>query len=318
MSTQCPPIHILATIEDTDTTMFHEHVQILFTSGRIARVIVDEAHLVSTHDGFRNIMDTLEWIGRQGCQVVIQTASAPITLEPELFKKIGISLYVVCRDQTSRPNISYKVVRAKPFSLHETFDQIFHEAMSSSTTNRVLVYCQSREDAEETARWLGITHCHSGVDKDEVNAILDQLRAGTIRAVIATALLGVALDVPDVSHVLHLDYPWDTISYIQESGCAGRKDGSKVYSIIVIPNHTVHSFPNPDCFGARLIHEWADNNEICHRWLLSVFNDGVGEACTMMCGVCHLCDYCERVSNVVPERRAPTTMTADMITPYIR
>ncbi|EKM74312.1 hypothetical protein AGABI1DRAFT_26805, partial [Agaricus bisporus var. burnettii JB137-S8] len=44
----------------------------------------------------------------------------------------------------------------------------------------------------------------------------------SVRALATTSILGVGLDIPSVTHTIHVGFPRDVISYIQEAGRAGR------------------------------------------------------------------------------------------------
>ncbi|KFY02744.1 hypothetical protein V490_00408 [Pseudogymnoascus sp. VKM F-3557] len=51
--------------------------------------------------------------------------------------------------------------------------------------------------------------------------------------IVATAALGTGIDVPGITHVIHLEAPHSIIDYAQEAGRAGR-GGERVVAIVVI------------------------------------------------------------------------------------
>lgn len=317
-SSSTPPRNILVTIESTDSASFHEYLHILITSGRLARIIVDEAHLAMLHDSFRPIMLTLIWAGKQNVQVVLQSATCPPHLVPELFAKFGISQYTICRGKTCRPNVSYNVIRTKVSDMEDRLDRLHAYALSQSTTNQVLIFCRSKEIAEETAQRLNVPFCHANMSAEATEYLLGQFRRAEVRTIVATPILGVALDVPDVDWVIHFDYPYNMMGYIQEAGRAGRKNGSIAFSFVIAPiDGWLPKDPDPDRFGTRLIRDSLNNEALCRRWMMQMFNDGVGEPCSMMDGVSHFCDNCRRVSHALPERGAPNEFSLDMVNPYL-
>jgi superfamily II DNA or RNA helicase len=313
-----PPINILVTIEMVQGTEFHEYVTTLAASSGIARIIVDEADLALRHDSFRPVMHTLRWLGQQGLQVFLQTATLPPSLEEELFHAFGISSYVVLRSKTNRPNISYNVV--KTADVRSTLQAEFKTAMDFAATNRVLIFCLSKDDAETTAAQLGIRYCHAELSAEEINELLTQFRSGKIRAIASTSILGVALDVPGVSHVIHLDYPRDCLSFSQETGRVGRDSGTpKAWSIVIVP--TISPMPRihtNDRFGARLIRDSVDGTKICRRLMNQMFIDGVAESCSMMEGVAHMCDICELESRISPDRGSNAEFPSSLIDSYLK
>jgi hypothetical protein len=314
-----PPRNIIVTIEHTnDAPIFHDFVRNLVASGLLARVIADEAHMALTQDSFRPVMHTLTWLGLQSIPIVLLSGSAPPHLEPALFAKFGVSQYTVCRGNTCRPNISYNVIRAKEADMEEALTQIYNHALAQSATDQILIFCRSKGEAEAVGKMFGIPFCHSLMDQDAIDALLLSFRQGKIRAIATSPILGVALDVGDVVWVIHFYWPYNTIGYIQETGRAGRKVGSKGFSYMVLPSDGPPAqYPKPDLFGARLIRDSAMNDTLCRRLMVQAFNDGVAEPCSMMPGISHFCDNCRRSALAPPQRGALDDFSLDMVNQYL-
>jgi len=282
MSKVAPPLHILVAVESVDSPVFHLYIEKLVSDRRLARIVVDEAHLTLTHDSFRPVMNTLGWAGKQSIQIVLQSATVPPSLETELFQKFDIDIYRVCRTETCRPNISYNVFRS--YSVSAKVDDLVRKILSESPVDKVLIYSRSKMEAMATGQRLHIPHCHGEMDQEEIDAVLTQLREGTVRAVACTTVLGAALDIPGIKYVIHQDYPYDVISFSQESGRCGREQGTRGYSYVVIPFHGRN--PNKSeshRFGGELIYDWANHPNLCRRLFIQHFNDGCGESCLYYC-----------------------------------
>ncbi|KAF8328751.1 P-loop containing nucleoside triphosphate hydrolase protein, partial [Amanita rubescens] len=217
-----PKANVLVTMELTQLQQFKDYVGNLRVRDRLARIIIDEIHLVLTHSSFRSAMESLTWMGAAGCQLVLQTATLPVVLQERLLKAVGLTTCQVVRAKTCRPNISMNVIKCPAASLHLIVKQCFDDALAYSTEGRVMVFCRSKSKAEEIGGLLQIPACHSGMDREQVDAVLNELYSGTKRGVASTSLLGVAVDIPQVTHVIHVECPYDIISYAQEAGRAGR------------------------------------------------------------------------------------------------
>jgi hypothetical protein len=136
--------------------------------------------------------------------------------------------------------------------------------------------------------------------QDEIDGLLGKFRAGTVRAIACTSILGVGLDVQNITHVIHRGYPRDALSYIQEVGRLARDEATTMaWSTVVLPPST--PVVQLDRFGSRLIQLALDDTFHCRRLLIQMFVDGIAEPCTLMEGKVHLCDNCKALSQSKPE-----------------
>ena len=312
-SASTPCHNVLVTIENTEKAALRSYLNVLVTTGLVARVIVDEAHLAETQGSFRPVLDTVHWLGSQNVQIILQSASVPISIEADLFRRFGISMYVVCREKTTRNNISYNVIHTD--SITDTLDSMCRRVLEESESNKLIIFCRSKSECSATAERLGLPYCDGSMTQKEVDDVLGDLRSGKVRGVVATILLGVALDIPDLSHVFHENYPYNMLGYIQEAGRPGRAPGSKGYSYVIVKRDSPNpnTIPTHDRFGAELVYVWANMDTICRRLPIQVFNDGAGEPCPMLNGTVHLCDTCHGQCGDLPERGAPNAFSLEMI-----
>jgi superfamily II DNA helicase RecQ len=102
-----------------------------------------------------------------------------------------------------------------------------------------VVYCTSHAKCKVLARQLGC-HYYHGNPQDSDAHFLAQREAGFqawVRGetpyIVATAALGTGIDVPGITHVIHLEAPRSLIDYAQEAGRAGR-GGERVKAQIII------------------------------------------------------------------------------------
>jgi superfamily II DNA helicase RecQ len=299
-----PKTNVLVTVELTQLQVFKDYVANLRARGRLARIIIDEIHLVVTHASFRPSMESLTWMGAAGCQVVLQTATLPPVLQERVLKALGLTTCQVVRAKTCRCNISINVVKCPSQSLYTVVKQCFDNALSYSTEGRIMLFCRSKSKAEEIGTLLDIPVCHSAMDREKVDGVLNELYSGTKRAVASTSLLGVAVDVPQVTHVIHVECPYDIISYAQEAGRAGR-DGSPAWSYILLPQDLPRrrEKDKEDLFGIEALQDIWQDDRTCRRLAIQVFLDGAAEPCSMMGGIEHFCDVCMAQSTHMPDRQ---------------
>jgi len=312
-----PPNVILVTIEKTEATQFHAYVVQLVNANLLVRIIVDEAHLAIAHN-FRSIMHTLTWAASKGVQLVLQSATIPPSLEALTFKAFGVTAYSVVRASTARPNISYNVIRvADHDEMHAQADQLLERILKTPSHGSVLIFCRSQALAEEFGHRNNIPCCHAGLSQEEARQILKDLHDGKICAVVCTTILGVSLNETSVSHVIHIDYPYNTLGLIQESGRSGRLPDTLAWSYVIVVEGSGGKVEKEDLLGARLVRAAIDNDRLCRRLLLWGFNDGTALPCAMLQGNVHYCDVCRRTSSLRPVRGARPNFTTELIQEYL-
>jgi Helicase conserved C-terminal domain len=299
-----PPISIIVAVEQTEWEDFRTYVGVLLAGRRVARVIVDEAHLVQTHRSFRPVMETLVWLGKKNVQIVLQTTTWPPALEKALLDDFGIpveSCYIA-RCNSSRSNISFNVVRSETHDIDAAVKKQYLSAKDYSETNRVLIFCLTKREVQQTARDLNIPYCDASLTQGDMDSVLEKFRVGKVRQLCCSSILGVGLDVANITHVIHKGYPRDILSFVQETGRLGRDLGTrKAWSVVVLPPFSGNDVP-PGRFGERLVRLALDSIEHCRRLVVQMFIDGEAHSCILMERETHLCDVCNKQSKSKPDR----------------
>lgn len=252
-------------------------------------------------------MAMLQWLASIAVPIIVMTATLPPSLEQPLFTAVGITSVITIRAPTPRANISFRVVRAQS-KLELAVEDVFNDAMSYSSHNRVLIFCLTVREAEYYGQKLNIPACHSNLGFDELSNILARFRDDhNTRAIASTSILGVGLNIPTITHVIHVNFPRDVVAFIQESGRAGRAPGNPpAFSIIVLPpDMRVPIFPSGDSFGKHVLQNSVTDDVNCRRLAIQTFLDGDANSCAMLSGTTHFCDVCEKQSLQPPLSEYP-------------
>ncbi|PWN18814.1 ATP-dependent DNA helicase [Microstroma glucosiphilum] len=222
-------------------------LQKAYERGRLARVVIDEAHCCSNqgHD-FRpdyrklSILRKLFPETKTTCLTatcspsvlkdVLSTLGMPTTTEPT---SAWPNRTVYFTAPLHRPNLIYQVL-TRPSGTGAVYQSICDWIQEHHPGETGIVYCLSKKDTETMAEQLTQlsegsikADCyHADVDDTQKHRIHVRWREGRIRVVCATIAFGMGIDKPDVRFVLHSGISKSLEGYYQESGRAGR-DGNR-------------------------------------------------------------------------------------------
>ncbi|KAJ3514560.1 hypothetical protein NMY22_g14688 [Coprinellus aureogranulatus] len=294
-----PPQNVVVTCESAVMENFRQFLQELVALKKLARVIVDEAHLVLLHQKFREAMKYLDFLGKVGVQVILLTATLPVALENKLFDLLGMIVPVVIRTQTARPNISYRIFRVEQRKqVNGNVVSIVQELVKDKQTGRILVFCLSIADTEEIATALHVDACHARLGEGKVEEILGRYRSGAIQVIVSTCILGVGLDVPGVTHVIHAGNPRNIMEFSQESGRLGRDAATKRAFSIIVSSPVTSRVDEIEDDGEKSMVVYIQNERVCRRLPLQKALDGNALPCSMLGPETNLCDICEKRSGI--------------------
>jgi RecQ family ATP-dependent DNA helicase len=199
----------------------------LHQRGRLARIVIDEAHCLSQwgHD-FRPDYKELTHLRTEFPRVPLMALTATANEEVKIDIKHTLNIGD-CEEFTqsfNRTNLYYEV---RPFvkDMVGVMAKIIHEEFHGKSG---IIYCLSRNDCENVARELirkhriSALHYHAGMEKEEKIDIQRKWQLGTAKVVVATIAFGMGIDKANVRFVFHYTLPKSMEGYYQETGRAGR------------------------------------------------------------------------------------------------
>jgi len=223
---------VLVTPEAATGYAFQRFIQHKKAIRQLDRIVIDECHVVL--DAKHKTAKQKEWRPKilqlyktvsQSVQTLFLTATLPPRQESEFCSKIGLkrSDVVMIRDQTTRKEITYRVVSYEKSEEEETLIQVVEEKKRQYPSKQIVVYCQSIKDGERYAKVLDCTFFHRemGTEKQK-KEVVQQLTSGKQDVFVATNALGLGIDCPTIRAVIHIGVRRSMRDYAQESGRAGR------------------------------------------------------------------------------------------------
>jgi len=303
--------------EHAQTLKFTNYLIEMARLGTIVQFVIDEAHLLPLHSGFRFCLSALRPLVSSGeynlsrstvlgtistlhigVPFLLMTATCPPSLRSQLLSHLGIVDCHVIHAPTDRPEISYNV------KLYPTLDEAKDKLVSyvrrqlTSAANdssfRGLVYCRSKDQVEELASILGCKPFHADRPAEERAVSFQDWVDGKQKFMVCTSLLGCGIDVQGVCAVYHFGTPWSILDFAQESGRGGR-GGKPSISLVFAGRDESEPENGDDLYGKKTMREWVLRKSQCRRITLSSFLDGGRMTCMLLKGA-SLCDFCRAQS----------------------
>jgi len=144
----CPQI-ILVAVEACAWDTLKIYITTLIRMGRLARIAIDEAHLVLQQSSFRPCLDMLEYLGQMPTSILLMTATCMCCLESKLFKKVGQQVYQVLHQSTDRPEIAQTMIVMSPVDFENAVRaKISFVTQNLDRSDRALLFCLSRDECD--------------------------------------------------------------------------------------------------------------------------------------------------------------------------
>ena len=200
-----------------------------YLEGRVDRLVVDEAHCISTWgpDFRADYLKLSQFMEKFPLlPVLCLTSTAPEKVREDIITRLHLSNPLCFATSLNRPNLTYQVM-PRPDNYKATIAHFLQERPGQSG----IVYVLARAESEELAKTLRRQYrlsaeaYHGSLPVEERKSVQERWSRGEVLVIVATIAFGLGINKRDVRFVVHASLPKSLNDYYQESGRAGR-DGA--------------------------------------------------------------------------------------------
>lgn len=280
-------------------------IEFLYKRGNLARVVVDEAHCVSSwgHD-FRPDYKSLSYFKENYPEIPMMalTATANEHVRMDILHNLGIQGAKLFKQSFNRTNLFYKVLIKDRNVMEKITDMLSVTYKNQSG----IIYCHSKASCEQTSEKLqssGIrcAFYHAGMTPEDRLSIQKAWQSDQLQVICATIAFGMGIDKPNVRIVIHLTVPRTLEGYYQETGRAGRdgkqsecimffsyKDARVLQGMIQKDKELDRAGKEKHLNKLRQVLQYCDNKTDCRRQqVLQYFNEKFDKKdCQKQCDNC--------------------------------
>ena len=119
-------------------------------------------------------------------------------------------------------------------------NELLERLLEREQPEQAIIFCRTKRGTDRLFRRLSRTfdHCgsmHGDMQQRERDRVLQKLRDGKLRVLVATDVVGRGIDISTISHIINYDVPQDCDDYVHRVGRTGRMGRDGIAFTFVVP-----------------------------------------------------------------------------------
>lgn len=215
----------------------HDHLQRKsLRTGKVWCVVLDEADRM-LDIGFR---PQIERILRK-CPRDRQTLLLSATLPPTVRRLAESYMYQPSVIDCSKNEMAVETIEQRYFTVAQNRkSDLLDRLLERENPEQAIIFCRTKRGTDRLYRQLSHTHdrcgsMHGDMQQRERDRVLQSLRDGKLKILVATDVVGRGIDITTISHIINYDLPQDCDDYVHRVGRTGRMGREGIAFTFVVP-----------------------------------------------------------------------------------
>jgi ATP-dependent RNA helicase DeaD len=123
---------------------------------------------------------------------------------------------------------------------HDRKSDLVERLLEREKPEQAIVFCRTKRGTDRLYRRLsrsfeGCGSMHGDMQQRERDRVLQSLRDGKLKILVATDVVGRGIDISTISHIVNYDVPQDCDDYVHRVGRTGRMGRDGVAYTFIVP-----------------------------------------------------------------------------------
>jgi ATP-dependent RNA helicase DeaD len=119
-------------------------------------------------------------------------------------------------------------------------NELLERLLKREEPEQAIIFCRTKRGTDRLYRQLSRTFSdcgsmHGDMQQRERDSVLQRLRDGKLRILVATDVVGRGIDISTISHIINYDVPQDCDDYVHRVGRTGRMGRDGIAFTFVVP-----------------------------------------------------------------------------------